>query len=193
MSLGWVSSRIGLSQHQVPRRSVCWQCTCRLNFYVCVPHSKTRQYPHSFWIGLNHEVPSVCCKVQRKCLTQVYMPQIKLKQKTRVLNRYSTWISTLDVYWWVLLFAGVGFNFDFAILVAGFKSHSIQHSSMYSTSNPITMPTLHVFGDTDRVIEKGMIYPTWFKICLKKITHWTVWHFRDEWRPVAVFCWSCGS
>lgn len=44
------------------------------------------------------------------------------------------------------------FEFKFAILVAGFKSRSSGHSVFYST--PITCPTLHVFGDTDRVIPK---------------------------------------
>ncbi|KAM9321435.1 esterase OVCA2 [Gastrophryne carolinensis] len=42
------------------------------------------------------------------------------------------------------------FSFDFAILVAGFKSLASEHSSYYQ--EPITVPTLHVYGDTDRVI-----------------------------------------
>ena len=46
------------------------------------------------------------------------------------------------------------FEFKFAILVAGFKSRSSGHSVFYST--PVTCPTLHVFGDTDRVIPKGI-------------------------------------
>lgn len=43
-------------------------------------------------------------------------------------------------------------DFKFAILVAGFKSRSLGHSVYYNA--PITCPTLHVFGDTDRVIPK---------------------------------------
>ena len=46
-------------------------------------------------------------------------------------------------------------DFKFAILVAGFKSRSLGHSVYYNA--PITCPTLHVFGDTDRVIPKGML------------------------------------
>jgi len=38
--------------------------------------------------------------------------------------------------------------------VAAFKSRSSGHSAYYT--NPISCPTLHVFGDTDRVIPKGM-------------------------------------
>ena len=50
-------------------------------------------------------------------------------------------------------FSACPFQFRFAILVAGFKSNSLQHSSVYSEC--ITIPTLHVFGDTDQVIPKG--------------------------------------
>ncbi|XP_064648084.1 esterase OVCA2-like [Lineus longissimus] len=46
------------------------------------------------------------------------------------------------------------FKFDFAILVASFQSRSSQHDILYS--KPITLPTLHVFGDTDKVIQKEM-------------------------------------
>ncbi|XP_044129924.1 esterase OVCA2 isoform X2 [Bufo gargarizans] len=42
------------------------------------------------------------------------------------------------------------FQFDFAILVAGFKSRASDHTRFYK--DPITVPSLHVFGDTDRVI-----------------------------------------
>ena len=45
-------------------------------------------------------------------------------------------------------------SFKFAILVAAFKSRSSGHSDYYT--KPISCPTLHVFGDTDRVIPKGM-------------------------------------
>ncbi|KAK7493230.1 hypothetical protein BaRGS_00015567, partial [Batillaria attramentaria] len=44
--------------------------------------------------------------------------------------------------------------FDFAILVAGFKSRSSGHDHLYSKR--ISIPTLHVFGDTDKVIPKEM-------------------------------------
>ncbi|PFX22076.1 Ovarian cancer-associated gene 2 protein-like [Stylophora pistillata] len=49
-------------------------------------------------------------------------------------------------------------SFKFAILVAAFKSRSSGHSLYYT--EPITCPTLHVFGDTDRVIPKGHFVPT---------------------------------
>ncbi|XP_043574102.1 esterase OVCA2 isoform X2 [Chiloscyllium plagiosum] len=42
------------------------------------------------------------------------------------------------------------FQFDFAILVAGFKSRCKLHEHFYQ--EPIAIPSLHVFGDTDRVI-----------------------------------------
>ncbi|XP_037074709.1 esterase OVCA2-like isoform X2 [Pollicipes pollicipes] len=45
-------------------------------------------------------------------------------------------------------------TFRFAILVAGFRSRSMPHAKLYEES--ITLPTLHVFGDTDRVIPKEM-------------------------------------
>ncbi|CAD5122554.1 DgyrCDS10968 [Dimorphilus gyrociliatus] len=46
------------------------------------------------------------------------------------------------------------FQFKFAILVAGFKSKSVQHASLYETK--IDIPTLHVFGENDKVIESAM-------------------------------------
>ncbi|XP_072285313.1 esterase OVCA2 [Pyxicephalus adspersus] len=46
------------------------------------------------------------------------------------------------------------FQFDFAILVAGFKSRAAEHAEFYQ--QPITVPTLHVYGDTDRVIPGEM-------------------------------------
>ncbi|KAK6166140.1 hypothetical protein SNE40_022903 [Patella caerulea] len=42
----------------------------------------------------------------------------------------------------------------FAIMVASFKSHSIPHAYLYEKK--VTIPTLHVFGDTDKVIPKDM-------------------------------------
>ncbi|XP_078278279.1 esterase OVCA2 [Rhinoraja longicauda] len=42
------------------------------------------------------------------------------------------------------------FQFDFAILVAGFRSRCKLHNHFYKES--IILPTLHVFGETDRVI-----------------------------------------
>lgn len=46
------------------------------------------------------------------------------------------------------------FQFDFAIFVAGFKSRQKPHTDLYNRI--ITIPSLHVFGDTDKVIEKEM-------------------------------------
>ncbi|XP_066455794.1 esterase OVCA2 isoform X2 [Eleutherodactylus coqui] len=46
------------------------------------------------------------------------------------------------------------FQFDFAILVAGFKSRASEHVDFYK--EPIAVPSLHVFGDTDRVIPRVM-------------------------------------
>ncbi|KAM5181940.1 esterase OVCA2 [Mantella aurantiaca] len=46
------------------------------------------------------------------------------------------------------------FQFDFAILVAGFKSLSTEHAEFYQ--QPITVPSIHVYGDTDTVIPGEM-------------------------------------
>ncbi|XP_051891796.1 esterase OVCA2 [Pristis pectinata] len=42
------------------------------------------------------------------------------------------------------------FQFNFAILIAGFRSRCKLHNHFYR--EPITLPSLHVFGETDRVI-----------------------------------------
>lgn len=44
--------------------------------------------------------------------------------------------------------------FRFAILVAGFRSRSSPHDALYEKK--IAIPTLHVFGETDKVIPKDM-------------------------------------
>lgn len=46
------------------------------------------------------------------------------------------------------------FPFSFVIIIAGFCSRSSGHLPLYQ--QPITIPSLHVFGDTDRVIPKDM-------------------------------------
>ncbi|XP_030041803.1 esterase OVCA2 [Microcaecilia unicolor] len=46
------------------------------------------------------------------------------------------------------------FPFHFAILVAGFKSRSAEHQGYYQDT--IKVPTLHVFGEMDRVIPGPM-------------------------------------
>ncbi|WAQ93549.1 OVCA2-like protein [Mya arenaria] len=45
-------------------------------------------------------------------------------------------------------------KFNFVILVAGFKSRQSAHEHLYKEK--ITVPSLHVFGDTDKVIQKDM-------------------------------------
>ena len=53
--------------------------------------------------------------------------------------------------------------------MAAFKSRSSGHSIYYT--EPITCPTLHVFGDTDRVIPKGMYSAGgYFKVSLKFVS-----------------------
>ena len=47
------------------------------------------------------------------------------------------------------------FSFKFAIICAGFKSRSSLHEK-FNSEGEITMPSLHVFGDTDQVIAKEM-------------------------------------
>ncbi|XP_063421280.1 esterase OVCA2-like isoform X2 [Mytilus trossulus] len=45
-------------------------------------------------------------------------------------------------------------KFDFAIFVSGFKSRQKEHAQFYDVT--IEIPTLHVFGETDKVIAKEM-------------------------------------
>ena len=52
----------------------------------------------------------------------------------------------------LLHFTEEDLNFKFAILVAGFKSRSQPHDALYQV--PIEIPTLHVYGETDQVIEQ---------------------------------------
>lgn len=47
------------------------------------------------------------------------------------------------------------FNFRFAILVAGFRSTCSQHQRFYE-GRLIAIPSLHVFGQDDRVIPEKM-------------------------------------
>lgn len=46
------------------------------------------------------------------------------------------------------------FKFNFVILVAGFRSRQSSHDALYKV--PFNIPSLHVYGDTDRVIQKEM-------------------------------------
>lgn len=48
----------------------------------------------------------------------------------------------------------LSYSFKFAIFVSAFKSRSIPHQDLYKEK--ITIPTLHVFGETDQVIQKPM-------------------------------------
>lgn len=63
-------------------------------------------------------------------------------------------------------------QFKFAILVAGFKSRSTSHDVYYSTQ--IKFPTLHVFGDTDKVIPKGACKSTGEKAMGKEILQYLI-------------------
>ncbi len=47
-------------------------------------------------------------------------------------------------------------RFHFAIFVAAFRSRSSRHSDWYEKCNVMTIPTLHVIGDTDKVIEREL-------------------------------------
>ena len=49
----------------------------------------------------------------------------------------------------------LNFSFKFAILVSGFKSRLAPHSHFFQVKK--TIPTLHVIGETDRIVEKGKI------------------------------------
>lgn len=46
------------------------------------------------------------------------------------------------------------FRFNFVILVAGFRSRQSQHNGLYKV--PFNIPSLHVYGETDKVIQKEM-------------------------------------
>ena len=47
-------------------------------------------------------------------------------------------------------------DFKFAILIAPFKSRITKHRDWYNICEPISIPTLHVIGDSDKVIEREM-------------------------------------
>lgn len=53
----------------------------------------------------------------------------------------------------LIYFLELSFHFKFAILVSGFQSKLSPHSHFYETKKVI--PSLHVIGDTDRIVEKG--------------------------------------
>lgn len=46
------------------------------------------------------------------------------------------------------------FTFGFAILVSGFRSRLSPHAHFYGAKKMTR--TLHVIGDSDRIVEKGM-------------------------------------
>lgn len=48
------------------------------------------------------------------------------------------------------------FRFRFAILVAGFRSACSEHQRFYEPTAPVLIPSLHVFGQEDRVIPEKM-------------------------------------
>ncbi|KAK7080662.1 Ovarian cancer-associated protein 2 [Halocaridina rubra] len=48
----------------------------------------------------------------------------------------------------------LNYSFKFAVFVSAFISRSIPHQHLYA--DKIMLPTLHVFGETDQVIEKSM-------------------------------------
>jgi len=54
----------------------------------------------------------------------------------------------------------LGSKFKFCILVAGFVSRTLQHREVFQalqqSGESVSIPTLHVFGDTDKVIENDM-------------------------------------
>ncbi|XP_017777791.1 PREDICTED: esterase AGAP003155 [Nicrophorus vespilloides] len=46
------------------------------------------------------------------------------------------------------------YKFDFAIMASGFKSDCLPHKKYYS--EPISIPTLHIYGETDNIIPTEM-------------------------------------
>lgn len=44
-------------------------------------------------------------------------------------------------------------KFNFAIMAGGFKSQSLPHLKYYS--DQLTLPSMHIFGDTDKIIPTG--------------------------------------
>lgn len=51
-------------------------------------------------------------------------------------------------------------TFQFAIMVAAFRSRSSRHAEFFDQTNPlfkkVQIPTLHVIGDSDRIIDRSM-------------------------------------
>lgn len=50
----------------------------------------------------------------------------------------------------------LSYNFKFAILVSGFRSRLSPHADYFTSKRVI--PTLHVIGNTDRIVEKGILH-----------------------------------
>lgn len=65
-------------------------------------------------------------------------------------EQYQTNISELKSQ---IIVLELNFSFRFAILVSGFRSRLSPHTYFYKTKQ--TIATLHVIGETDRIVEKG--------------------------------------
>lgn len=74
---------------------------------------------------------------QGACLASI-LCKISQQNSTNVKNKYES------------------IKFKFGILVAGFKSGQSQHAVYYDLNSKINMPTLHIIGETDKVIPKLM-------------------------------------
>lgn len=66
-------------------------------------------------------------------------------------------LSIRDTRWTKLILNNfilvLSYKFKFAIIASGFCSGSLVHKGFYDEE--ITLPTLHVFGETDKIIPKG--------------------------------------
>lgn len=57
----------------------------------------------------------------------------------------------------------LSFSFKFAIFASSFKSRSLPHHPLYSER--ITLPTLHIYGETDQVRKWFYAHSTYEYLC----------------------------
>jgi hypothetical protein len=71
-----------------------------------------------------------------------------LKKEVKQLN-----INTVLELFCKIILLELTFSFRFAILVSGFRSRVSPHAHFYEKKQKIA--TLHIIGETDRIVEKG--------------------------------------
>ncbi len=111
-------------------------------------------HPHLYDLYISQVSLNIYMKIKNVTLKNIsYVHHCNPLNNIDVLVFKSQFTICLVVFMFIVFISECPWQFQFGILVAGFKSHSHQHKKHYS--DLITMPTLHVFGDTDKVIHKS--------------------------------------